>query len=308
MIVSFLRRIRLGFVILALASPAAAAAPGRAAGAEDLQSAVDRAMARQSGAFVVLDVASGTLLASHRLDIAARTLARPGSTLKPFVLRELLESHGLDAEKKLKCRRVLRIGPAQMDCTHPAAITELDAADAIAYSCNSYVAQVSLQLAAKEMVELLRRAGLDSPTGLAKDEAIGRIDLPRNPEALQLLALGSRDIVVTPLELLEAYRKLALQARSGKLGAAAPVFLGLRQSIAFGMAHAANVDAMETAGKTGTASSAESAQSHGLFVGYAPAANPEIAVVVFLERGRGMDAAAVAQPVFAQFAREKRNP
>jgi cell division protein FtsI/penicillin-binding protein 2 len=264
-------------------------------------------MAGQSGALVIVDIVSGAVLAAHRLDLAARTLARPGSTLKPFVLMKLLESHRLDANRKLMCRRVLRIGNVQMDCTHPASVTELDTSDAIAYSCNSYVAEASLRLTDAELVQLLRQAGLDSRSGLAKDEAIGHIDHPHNPEELQLEALGSRGIEVTPLELLEAFRKLALQQRSGKLGSAEPVFLGLRQSIAFGMAHAAQVDAIEVAGKTGTASSQESAQAHGLFVGYAPAENPEIALVVYLERGRGMDAAALAQPVFAEFSHEKRN-
>lgn len=276
--------------------------------AQSLQQAVDRTMAGKSGAFVVVGIDSGAILAEHRLDLAARTLERPGSTLKPFVLMELLESHRLDANRKLVCRRVLRIGSAQMDCTHPASVTELNTADAIAYSCNSYVAEVSLQLSAGELVQLLRRAGFDSRTGLASDEAVGRIDRPRNPEELQLEALGSRGIEVTPLELLQAFRKLALQQRSRNLGLDEPIFLGLRQSIAFGMAHAAQVDALEAAGKTGTAGSEESAQTHGLFVGYAPAENPEIALVVFLERGRGMDAAALAQPVFAEFAREKRKP
>jgi cell division protein FtsI/penicillin-binding protein 2 len=265
-------------------------------------------MKRQSGALVVVDVASGEVLAAHRLDLAARTLARPGSTLKPFVLMELLKTRRLDANRKLVCRRGLRIGNVRMDCTHPASITELNASDAIAYSCNSYVAEVSLQLSGADLVQLLRRAGLDSRSGLAGDEAIGRIDRPRNPEELQLEALGSRGIEVTPLELLEAYRKLAIEQRSGKLGPAEPIFLGLRQSVAFGMAHAAQVDTIEVAGKTGTASSQETAQAHGLFVGYAPAQNPEIALVVFLERGRGLDAAALARPVFAEFAREKRNP
>jgi cell division protein FtsI/penicillin-binding protein 2 len=65
---------------------------------------------------------------------------------------------------------------------------------------------------------------------------------------------------------------------------------------------------MEVAGKTGTATSRESAQTHGFFVDYAPAEKPDIAVVVFLEQGRGMDAAALAQPVFAEFSREKRSP
>jgi len=279
-----------------------------ALGTQSLQQVVDRAMARQFGALIVVDVTTGTVLAAHRLDLAAWSLARPGSTLKPFVLMELLESHRLDANRKLMCRRILRIGSVQMDCTHPASVRELDSADAIAYSCNSYIAEVSLQLNGVELVQLLRRAGFDSRSGLTSDEAIGHIDRPRNPEELQLEALGSRGIEVTPLELLEAYRKLAMQQRSGHLGSAEPVFLGLRQSIALGMAHAAQVDAIEVAGKTGTAGSQESAQTHGLFVGYAPAENPEIALVVFLARGRGMDAAALAQPVFAEFSREKRNP
>jgi cell division protein FtsI/penicillin-binding protein 2 len=58
------------------------------------------------------------------------------------------------------------------------------------------------------------------------------------------------------------------------------------------MAHAAWVDGMNVAGKTGTA----------FFVGYAPAETPEIAVVVFLAQGRGLDAAAIVQPVFSGFA------
>ena len=177
-------------------------------------------MVRQSGALVIVDVTSGAVLAEHRLDLAARTLARPGSTLKPFVLMELLESHWIDANRKLMCRRVLRIGPVQMDRTHPASITESNTADAIAYSFNSYVAEVPLQLKDAELVQLLRRAGFDSRSGLASDEAIGHIDRPRNPEELQLEALGSRGIEVTPLELPEAYRKLAKEQRSGNLGSA----------------------------------------------------------------------------------------
>src|SRR5712671_2187818 len=83
---------------------------GSAVRTQSLQQEVDRTIARQSGALVVVDVVSGAVLAANRLDLAARTLARPGSTLKPFVLMELLESHRLDASRKLMCRRLLRIG------------------------------------------------------------------------------------------------------------------------------------------------------------------------------------------------------
>jgi cell division protein FtsI/penicillin-binding protein 2 len=72
------------------------------------------------------------------------------------------------------------------------------------------------------------------------------------------------------------------------------------------MAHAANIEGMEIAGKTGTASSQKSARTHGFFVGYAPAEKPEIVVEVFLEQGNGEDAAAAARTIFAEFAKEKR--
>ncbi len=123
---------------------------------------------------------------------------------------------------------------------------------------------------------------------------------------LQLEALGSWGIEVTPFELLEAYRKVALRRREGNFGVDAPVFAGLADSVAFGMAHAAFVGDMSVSGKTGTASSADSARSHGFFVGYAPADRPEIVVLVYLENGRGLDAAALAQPIFAAYAKFRK--
>jgi cell division protein FtsI/penicillin-binding protein 2 len=65
---------------------------------------------------------------------------------------------------------------------------------------------------------------------------------------------------------------------------------------------------MKIAGKTGTSVASNTQQTHGFFVGYAPAEKPEIAVVVFLAQGRGLDAAAVAQPVFSAFAKSREIP
>ncbi len=291
------------FLAAALAVSPSAAAPARDA---ILQQAADRAMAAHSGALVVMDVSSGAILAAHNLESAEKSLERPGSTLKPFVLDALLESGKLDPAQRIFCRRKFRIGSIEMDCTHPASITELNAENAIAYSCNTYVATVARRLSALELVTAFRRAGLDSPSGLADNESVGHISVPANQQDLQLEALGARGIEVTPISLLEAYRQLALRKRTGDLGADAPVFAGLEDSVAFGMAHAAFVDSMKIAGKTGTAASANTPRTHGFFVGYAPADHPEIVMVVFLEQGRGMDAAAVAQSVFAAFAKNRR--
>lgn len=271
-----------------------------------LQKTVDRVMAGRAGALVVVDVVSGSILASHNLNAAGRLVERPGSTVKPFVLLALIKAGKLHPNEKLHCQRPLYVGAARMDCTHSPAITELNAEEALAFSCNSYFAQVSPRLDALELVQEFRQAGLNAPTGLVNEEATGRIDQPADQTELQLEALGDRGIEVTPLELLEAYRKLALLKRGGNGGPYEPVFRGLDDSVAFGIAHAANVEGMSIAGKTGTASSQTTAHTHGFFAGYAPADKPEIVIVVFLAQGRGLDAAAVAQPVFAEFAREKQ--
>ncbi len=269
-----------------------------------LQKTVDLAMKGRAGAAVVADVSTGEILATQGIETAAHRLARPGSAVKPFVLMALLEAGKIDASQRLLCRRPLRIGGVRMDCAHASSIVELNAEEAIAYSCNSYFAEAATRLSGAELVQALRRAGLDSPSGLVKEEASGRIEMPRDREMLQLEALGDRGIEVTALELLGAYRKLALQKRSGAtVGADAAIFAGLEESVTYGMAHAANVDGMKIAGKTGTAASRENSRTHGFFVGYEPAEKPEIVLVIYLEQGNGGDAAGVARAIFAAAAK-----
>jgi cell division protein FtsI/penicillin-binding protein 2 len=88
--------------------------------------------------------------------------------------------------------------------------------------------------------------------------------------------------------------------------AATPVFSGLERSVQYGMAHSEASTQIAFAGKTGTAAGA-SGQTHGFFVGYAPADKPEIVVVVYLEHGRGADAAAIAAPIFNAYAKTRQS-
>ena len=71
---------------------------GAAAGViEELQRAVAEALKGHQGCAVVLDVESDRLLAWSDLDLAARRLVPPGSTLKPFTLLALLEAGAVKA-------------------------------------------------------------------------------------------------------------------------------------------------------------------------------------------------------------------
>jgi penicillin-binding protein 2 len=284
-----------GICVLCWLCLQAAAQP---ADAPALQSVLEHSMRGRPGAAVVIDAASGKILAAWNLNVAAQRLTPPGSTVKPLVLMELLNTGKLTAAKRLICRRPLYIAGKRMDCTHPPSVVALDAREAVAWSCNSYFAAAATQLSPTEMKGILQRAGFTARTGMASGEAAGYVALASDQPHVQLQALGDWGVAITPLELLAAYRKLALQKSRG----AAAVYEGMEGAVEYGIAHTAKAEGIRVAGKTGTASGADTPFTHGFFAGYAPAENPEIVLVVYLEHGRGSDAAAIASPVFTAYA------
>lgn len=265
------------------------------AGAQSWQAAADRAAAQEPEArIVVIDVASGRLLASRQLHEVARTLAAPGSTLKPLALYELVSAGRWNPASHVACNGQLIVSGHRLACSHPAA-PPFDAREALTWSCNSYFAAVARRLAPGELGRLLRTTGLLSATGLAHNEATAEFTEPRTTEAGQLALLGVDGIRVTPLELAVAYRWLAqqLQVNAGT-AAAQTVRAGLADSASFGIAGQASLGGVPVMGKTGTAAGASSSQTHGWFVGLAPKQNPKVVIVVYLPAGRGADAAHVA--------------
>ena len=126
-----------------------------------------------------------------------------------------------------------------------------------------------------------------------------------------MLALGISNIQITPLALLAAYRELALKRRKGGTLSSAleAVFAGLEGSTGYGMGRYGQPEGFPVAGKTGTVPAAEGPWTHAWFAGYAPAAKPEIALVVFLERGQGgRDAAPLAREIFSVYHRLQGSP
>ncbi len=243
---------------------------------------------------LVLDMESGRLLASAQLAEAARTLAEPGSTLKPLVLYGLIAAGRWDPNRRIACSRKLRIEGRSLNCSHPA-MDPMDAREALAWSCNMYFAAVAGSLKPGELHSLLAPTGLLSQTAIAPEEATALFRDPRTTEEAQLTLLGVDGIRVSPLELAEAYRNLGqkLAAHPDDL-AARIVKAGLADSASFGMAGNASLGGVPVAGKTGTANGSAGAQSHGWFAGLVPAEAPRVVVVVYLPTGHGADAARVA--------------
>ena len=125
----------------------------------DLNTILAHIMRGRSGTAVVVDVASGRVLADCRPEVAARRLARPGSAFKPFTLLTLLQSGKLRPTDSLVCRRNLRVGPHDLSCSHPQT-GALQAVSALAYSCNDFFATFGLRLTAGDLQAAFTQSGI----------------------------------------------------------------------------------------------------------------------------------------------------
>ena len=273
----------------------------------DLNAELARAMHGRSGAAVVVDVTSGHVLAAYHPSVAARRLVRPGSAFKPFTLLALLQSGKLNPTESFVCRRTLRVGTHDLSCSHPQA-GALQAESALAYSCNDFFASYGLRLSAAELQAAFQKSGFASPSGLLPNEASGFIRPARNDEERQLQAIGEGDMKITPLEMLAAYRALALRRSTGQPSAAEEtVFSGLEQATTYGVGRLASIPELKVAGKTGTPRTDQGTWTNGWFAGYAPADKPQVVVVVFLERGTGpADAAPIASDIFRAWYKARK--
>jgi peptidoglycan glycosyltransferase len=259
---------------------------------------------------LVLDIASGRLLATHHLAESARTIAAPGSTLKPLVLYQLLSASRWNADRRVACDRNLVVSGHRLACSHPPS-SPFTAREALAWSCNSYFAQVARSLAPSDLGRMLRPTGLLGVTGIAAKngvtEEVAEFREPGNSDSMQLAVLGVEGIRVTPFELAAAYRWLAMEmAAHPDSTAAQQVREGLADSAAFGIASAASRGGVSVAGKTGTAEGSATTQTHGWFAGLSPAENPRVVIVVYLPSGHGADAARVAADLLAHSSKVRQ--
>ncbi len=282
---------RIGLVCIAILFLSALAARAQ----KDIwQTAVDgAARTMPSARIVVVEIKSGRLLASAHLEQAARTLAEPGSTLKPLLLFQLIAQGRWQPGRRVACARNLQIAGRWLHCSHPA-LPPMDARSALAWSCNSYFAEVAAHTTPHELETMLRTTGLLAPSRLVNQQAVAIYHRADNVEETQLEFLGVKGIRVTPLELAGAYRWLATEMEKNPVSPAAQTLrAGLGDSASFGMAGGAGLGGVPVMGKTGTAERDGVAQTHGWFAGLAG----NVVIVVYLPAGRGMDAAQLARVV-----------
>jgi penicillin-binding protein 2 len=265
----------------------------------------------------------------------------PGSTFKIIAATAALEEGIVTPQTTFFCPGQTTIYGNVFHCLgHHGWI---DLRGAIARSCNVYFFNVGVRLEIQRLAKWGKAFGLSAPTGIdLPHEGTGLMPSPEWKMRLfktpwyagetVSVAIGQGQVSATPLQMA---RVAAVIANGGKLvrphlvrGAPGtePVDLGLKPAtieavkagmravVAEGTGIRAKMQAIEVAGKTGSAQvvakarlekspGAEELQPHGWFLCFAPADHPTIAMAVLVEHGRsgGEAAAPVARKILAHY-------
>ncbi len=267
----------------------------------------------------------------------------PGSTFKMLIAIAALDSGLVRASTELSpCWGSFRYGNRSFGCWKRSGHGTLSLSGALAQSCDVYFYQLGDMLGVDGIARyanafgVARRTGIDirgEERGLVPDAAYltdryGSRGWSRG--AALNMAIGQGEFLMTPLALASHVATIANDGRLvrphlverpgvGRPGSEPPPEIarhlagwlgqvrGMMRRVVTdtnGTARTLRIDGLAVAGKTGTSQNPHG-EDHALFVSFAPADEPEVALVVILERrGHG---GAVAAPVAAEFWKRYRD-
>jgi stage II sporulation protein D len=302
-----------------------------------LQRAATLALGDRRGTVIVMDPQTGRVRAVVNPELAFEENLPPGSTIKPFTALTALRSGVIDEDSRTLCREKYAHEEFHTTCSHPRDLPPLNPTDALAYSCNYYFGKVGERLTETNFSSTLNEFGFGKPSGInVSRESQGRL---LHDEWHTQNAIGEGDYLrATPIQLINAYSALVNGGHlfAPRIAAAAGFVPELRASLAIkdehrtlilkGMRGAVRYGTAETAhlyslpiyvfGKTGTATEINGYHSQGWFVGFASELNGhaedesalapdkvKLAVLIFVAKAHGSEAAEIARPIFDEYAR-----
>ncbi|MDQ2855063.1 MAG: penicillin-binding transpeptidase domain-containing protein, partial [Acidobacteriota bacterium] len=300
---------------------------------EALQRTAVDALGQQEGTIIVVDPQTGRVRAIANQQVAFETSYAPGSTIKPFTALAALRAGLIDKNSTTLCRERYSHSDFHTVCAHPRDLPPFNPAEAIAYSCNYYFGTLGERLSEGVLSDTLSSFGFGKATSPGDDHNhVGQLlrgkNDPRN-------ALGEGDhLQATPIQLIMAYAALVngghllvpsvaasseFQVSERAQLQIAPehraiIMAGMRGAVVYGTAARAglNSSTMEVFGKTGTSTPSKGFRTQGWFVGLAATPNNEsqpspadihLAVLVFLKRAHGANAAAMSRAMFEEYER-----
>lgn len=259
-------------------------------------------------------------------NMATSFLFEPGSTLKPITIAAAMQAGVVGSGSSFYCNGSLKIGRHTIHCARHGgsrAHGHQRLEEVVAHSCNIATAQIGMRLGANALYEAVQRFGLLEKPVVGSEK--GRLEKPDGWQRIRLanVAFG-QGVQVTPLGLAAAYATIANDGVYVKprLLLNEPVETHavlspqvarqmreyLKAVVGEGTGKLADVKGYEVAGKTGTAQKVIPGKRGyapgkyvASFVGFAPADNPRIVVLVAVDEPRnGYFGGVVAAPAFAR--------
>jgi len=301
-----------------------------------LTKAATEALGEREGAVLVIDPRLGRLRAVVNPRLAFEQAFPPGSTIKSFTALTALQAGLIDEESATLCRGRFTTDGLDVVCSHPKSNTPFNLSHALGYSCNYYFANLSGRISFGLFRRTLATAGFGQKTGVnAGGESDGML---RDGDWRVRDLLGEGDnLLVTPIQLLTAYCALFNGGRVLQPQISDPanpniserrslhiqeshrsaLIKGMRGAVEYGTAEKAELSNLPifVFGKTGTSTSSNGFRRQGWFVSFAADAHSvtevtpeslELAVLVFVKRSHGSDAALVSRHVYEEYARAKK--
>ncbi|HET9786846.1 MAG TPA: SpoIID/LytB domain-containing protein, partial [Pyrinomonadaceae bacterium] len=302
----------------------------------DLTLAAKGALGNREGTIIVMDPRTGRIRAVVNPQIAFEAAFAPGSTIKPFSTLAALRSGTIVKGSRMLCREHYSHADLDTVCSHPRNLPPLKPAEALAYSCNYYFGRLSEQVSDSVLRNTLAEFGFGQPTkvhSIGGREVAGTLEY--GPWRAQTALGEGAQIEISPIQLLTGYsalvngghlfvpqiapdggfvteqqKELSIDDEHRRL-----ILEGMRGAVRYGTAERAKLYSLPLyiIGKTGTATLKGGFRTHGWFVGFASPVNdssakphePDLAVMVFLKRAHGADAAEIARPIFESYIRSE---
>lgn len=272
---------------------------------------------------------------AERRNRAITDVYEPGSTMKGILAAAALEAGVVRPGERIDCGHgAYRVGGRTIHDHEPHGL--LSFVDVVRYSSNIGSAKVAQRLGVRRYAAALRRFGFGRPTGIElPGEVSGLIRPEKSWKPIDLVtAAYGQGLAVTPLQMARAYAVIANGGRQvlphvvrevsdaeGSLlyrfqspplervlsaATAAAVRDMLVAAVEEGTGRAAAIPGIAVAGKTGTAQKVDHATGRysardyvASFVGFAPANDPRVVVLVVVDSPRGSHyGGVVAAPVF----------
>jgi cell division protein FtsI (penicillin-binding protein 3) len=281
-----------------------------------------------------------SVTAEDRTNIAVQNIYEPGSTFKIVAFAAAIEKGLVKPDDKIDCQMgSITVAGRVVHDHKPFGV--LTVTDALAQSSDVAAIKLGLLAGDESMYDYMKRLGFGSRTGVDLNGESPGILKPVNrwlPSSIGSLAMG-QEVGVTPLQMATAYSALAnggnwikphvvrelrlpdgtvvYQAKPETRKALNPettaALRGMFEYVTLhGTAKKAQLEGYTAAGKTGTAQKVDpktrtysATKFIGSFVGFAPANNPAVVIIVVIDEPMGAyHGGDIAAPVFREIAEQ----